>query len=351
MLLIALLFVSLTGTTTSDFPHRGAPTLPQPVLQDTLGSDEARATVVEQLLRHGYVVVGPTAELLHAIGNIDRATSQLFAQSPTTKTRIEASMASVAPARLPELQLSCTGLRLHPAACSAAYTGPRRQHHEQFHVVLDRVAIDQMLWPGAAMPGLRTAVEGAGGVLQELSEMLLRSIAPGLYDVWSQESTKRGDPSVLDLFYYSGCKRNKSTCLPTGECDHCDAVGMSEHVDPGIFTCKYVSATQVEGLELLDRASGEWVGEARFRGNMICFVNQLLADWCLANRGPSVTATPHRVVPSGTSPRQSVVYEMRAPKVEVWQSPEQWSRAKRAEKKREAQAERQRRRRRDGSVS
>ncbi len=346
MLFLVLLIVCLTDVA-SDIPYPGLAT--EPVLQAALGSDEARAAVVEQLLRHGYVVVGPTTELLQAMRSIDRTTSQLFALSPTTKARLEASMATVAPARLPELQLSCTGLRLRPAACSAAYTGQRRQHHEQFHVVLDRVAIESMRWPAAALPDLRPAVEGAGGLLQELSEMLLRSTAPDLLDLWSQESTKRGDPSVLDLFNYGGCQRNKSTCLTT-DCDQCDAVGMSEHVDPGIFTCKYVSATQVEGLELLDRESGEWVGETRFRGNLICFVNQLLADWCLANDGPPLTATPHRVVPSGASSRQSVVYEMRAPKVHVWRSPEQWSRAKRAEKKRAAQAERQRRRRREGSA-
>lgn len=346
------LALALLAGAASDVGHPSLlATLPEPLSQATLGSDAAGAAVTEQLLRHGYVVIRPKAELLHAIRSIDRATSQLFAQPRRTKARLEALTAGQVGARRPELQLSCTGLRLQPAGCSAAYTGRRRQHHEQFHVVLDPAAVESMRWPTAALPALRPAVEGAGGLLQELSEMLLRCIAPELHHLWSQESSKRGDPSVLDLFHYSGCQPNTSTCLPTKEvvCDHCDAVGMSEHVDPGIFTCKHVSATQVEGLELLDRESGEWVGETRFRGNLLCFVNQLLADWCLANHGPLLTATPHRVAPAGTAIRQSVVYEMRAPKVNVWQSTEQWSRAKRAEKKREVQADRQRRRRRKAS--
>ena len=332
--------------------------LPQSLSQATLAGGEAVSAVSEQLLRHGFVLVRPSPEQLRAIDDIDAVASQLFAQPVATKAHIEASMtfadaSDQVALRRPELQLSCTGLRLRPAACSAGYTGHRRQHHEQFHVVMDPTALDIMRWPSAGLPALRPAVEGAGDVLQELSEALLRSIAPELHDLWTREISKRGDPSVLDLFHYGGCQRSNSTCVQTkeGDCNHCDAVGMSEHVDPGIFTCKHMGAAQVDGLQLLDRASGEWVDESSFRGHVVCFVDQLLADWCLANHRPPVTATLHRVVPAGEAPRQSIVYEMRAPKIDVWRSPEQWSRAKRAEKKREAQAERKRRRRREGSGS
>ena len=56
------------------------------------------------------------------------------------------------------------------------------------------------------------------------------------------------------------------------------SVGMSERVDPGIFTCKHVGAAQVQGLELLDRESGVWILETRFWGNVSCFVSQVLDD-------------------------------------------------------------------------
>ena len=84
--------------------------------------------------------------------------------------------------------------------------------------------------------------------------MLLRCIAPELHHLWSQDSSKRGDPSVCDLFHYGECQLNTSTGPTTKQARR-----------PGIFTCKHVSAAQVEGLELLNR---EWVGENRIRANL-----------------------------------------------------------------------------------
>ena len=70
------------------------------------------------------------------------------------------------------------------------------------------------------------------------------------------------------------------------------------------------------GREVLDRESAAWVGETLLRGSVLCFVNEVLAEWALAKQLPSLTATSHRVVPSGATPRRSVVYEMRTPKME-----------------------------------
>lgn len=363
-----------TGDSSSGSPDATVPLqLPAPLPQAALLSHSSSAAVASQLQRHGFVLITPTAGLVRAVEAAERATASLFGLAGPVKARIDSSASppntSALLAKYPELAAltqSCmglTGLRLRPAECNtAAYNTDRKSHHEQFHAVVDPAAIAALRWPAAELPGFRASVQGAIEAFQGLSQELLRIVAPELLSAWEREVVSRGDPSVIDLFRYDGCKGSWWSVGPDGsrqmqpECwtrdesngdlKCCEDVGMSDHVDPGIFSCKYVGSEQVAGLELLDRESGEWVGETQFRGSVVCCVNEALSEWTLAKQLPALTATSHRVVPSGETPRLSVVYEMRVPKMEgVWGSAKQRSKAKRKEKKREA-AEAERRRRR-----
>jgi isopenicillin N synthase-like dioxygenase len=357
--------------------------LPKPLRQATLMPSD-RGRLASQLQTHGFALIEPSAGLVRAVEAAEQATASLFGLDTAVKAHIdEASRApntTVLRAIYPELAAlteSCiglTGLRLRPAACSATNEGgsDRKSYHEQFHAVVDPATMDALRWPEAEQlpSSFRDAVQGAVDELQSLSQQLLRVVAPELLHAWQGEVALRGNPSVIDLFRYDGCKGSWWSVGPDGdkrmepECwtrdesrgdlKCCEDAGMSEHVDPGILTCKYVGDRQVAGLELLDRASGAWFGETLFRGSVVCFVNEALADWTLARQHhhqqqlpgdeEALTATSHRVVPSGATPRLSVVYEMRGPEMDgVWGSAKERSKARRAQKKREAKALQRRR--------
>ena len=319
--------------------------LPQLVSVGHLGT--ARALLTAQLHDHGFVRLLPTAGLARDVVAVEAAAGKLFALDAATKGHIDAAMRTHGRCDHRELQLWCTGLRVNPAACSSAYK-PDVQQHEQFHVVFDPTAIAAMAWPRET-PALRRAVVRAGESLQAVSESLLSAVAPELLMLRAQQVAARGNPSVLDLFQYHNC---------TGDCLEQQEGGrrMDSHVDPGIFTCKYIGADQVSGLEVQDRQSGKWVGERALGSTeaggvglepiVLCFVNEALAEFTLArpaalsgNYSSSsgsgsgsfyLTATPHRVVLAPADPpRLSVVYEMRSPAFELWDSLEEWSRAKR----------------------
>ena len=98
---------------------------------------------------------------------------------------------------------------------------------------------------------------------------------------------------------------------------------------------------------MLDKSSGRWIRERELSASptILCIVNEALADFTLAKSnggggGGILTATPHRVVLAHVAPRFSVVYEMRTPSIEVWESLEQWSRVKRDARRAEAKTRR-----------
>jgi isopenicillin N synthase-like dioxygenase len=372
---LSLLVLTTTTTSIGDNDPIGpiAAVLPSALPQATLANS---ASVPLQLQKHGWVRIEPTVELVRAVEAAEEATALLFALADQVKNNLDAShvrpnssaLRRMRP-ELADLTESCigvTGLRLRPSECTTgSFQHSQRKHnHQQFHAVVDPATMDALRWPVTELPSLRAAVQGAVEELSNLSQSLLRVTAPELLGAWEQEVASRGDPSVIDLFRYDGCKGSWWSVGPDGsrqmepECwvrdeskgdlKCCEDVGMSGHVDPGIFSCKYVGAAQIAGLEVLDRESGAWIGETLFRGSAVCFVNEALAEWALAKGLPSLTATSHRVAPSGATPRLSVVYEMRVPKMRhVWTSAKQRSKAQRAEKKREAkEAERQRRQQR-----
>ena len=324
---------------------------PEPAPRFAASELDARA--VEQLELRGFVLVRPDAELVEAMRAAEAATAQLFALPARTKARIDEAMRVPAAngSSLPrELQLWCTGLRVRPAACSSTYAqAPSRQQHEQFHMVFDRRALALLRWPEDDVPTLRLAVERAGAALESLAESLLALAAPGLLAARAEAVRERGDNSVFDLFRYAGCRECARQAAAEAAADAalrcCDEFGMSSHVDPGVLTCKYVAPGQVEGLQLQELSSGEWLGERQFAGAVMCFVNAALAEWSLSHDdGPPLTAVPHRVVPASEQPRHSVVYEMRTPALEMWGSLADWSKAQR--KARRVAAQRQRTRQR-----
>ena len=317
-------------------------------------ASELDGRAVEELALRGHVLIRPDAELVETMRAAEAATAQLFALPASAKARIEEAMrVPAANGSLPrELQLWCTGLRVRPAACSSTYAqAPSRQQHEQFHMVFDRRALALLRWPEDDVPTLRLAVERAGAALESLAESLLALAAPGLLAARAAAVRERGDNSVFDLFRYAGCRQCAGARQGAAEAAAdaalrcCDEFGMSSHVDPGIFTCKYVAPGQVEGLQLQELSSGEWLGERQFAGAVCCFVNAALAEWSLSHDdGPPLTAVPHRVVPASEQPRHSVVYEMRTPALEMWDSLADWSKAQRKARRVAAQRERTRQR-------
>ena len=244
---------------------------PEPAPRFAASELDGRA--VEQLELRGFVLVRPDAELVEAMRDVEAATAQLFALPARTKARIDEAMRVPAAngSSLPgELQLWCTGLRVRPAACSSTYAqAPSRQQHEQFHMVFDRRALALLRWPEDDVP-LRLAVERAGAALESLAESLLALAAPGLLAARAEAVRERGDNSVFDLFRYAGCRECARQAAAEATADAalrcCDEFGMSSHVDPGVLTCKYVAPGQVEGLQLQELSSGEWLGERQFAG-------------------------------------------------------------------------------------
>ena len=353
--------------------------LPSALPQATLAHSASAAA--QLLQKHGWVCIEPTVELVRAVEIAEQATASLFGLAGPVKQTLDASRvppnSSALRRQHPELAdltescMGLAGLRLRPGECSTASFQPsdRKHYHEQFHAVVDPAAMDALRWPVTELPILRAAVQGAVEELSTLSQALLRVTAPDLLGAWKREVALRGDPSVIDLFRYDGCngswwsvesdgsRQMQPECWTRdeskGDLRCCEDVGMSDHVDPGIFSCKYVGAAQIAGLEVLDRESGAWVGETLFHGSVLCFVNEALAEWTLAKQLPSLTATSHRVVPSSTTARLSVVYEMRGPKMGyVWRSAKQRSKAQRVEKKQEAkEAGRRRRRQRSADLN
>jgi isopenicillin N synthase-like dioxygenase len=240
---------------------------------------------------------------------LEAATAQLFAQpapakrlaEQSTRAQIEALLAgqrawaeAVAagasqqqpPRYPPELQMWCAGLRTK----GCTFASP---HHEQFHAVTDPRTLDATPWP-EAVPALEPAVRAAVGSLQRLCSAVVRLVAPGGLEARRAEAAEaRGDNSVLDLLSYragAGCGDEAEDADagpgggPNGTCGALFAEGqpgMKAHVDPGLLTCKYVSPSQVPGLQLRDRASDTWLSEAAFTDELLCFPNQLLADWCI----------------------------------------------------------------------
>ena len=386
-----------TNTTTTTTTTAGQ--IPQFALM--MGTSSAllnqSVSMVDFVHAHGYVRLAASPALVREVQSLTEAAAPLFAQPMAQKLAVEADMqrrieASVAAEQLQaanhsmprELQLWCVGLRTN--GCTVQSGQHRR---EQFHAVCDPRALSVCPWPEAATASagaspaswdrMRSAVESVcSSEMAALSTSLLYALAPDLHDVRVVDIRERGDPSVLDVLFYD--QQPATAAPPTvhdGDKGH-DVYGMGTHVDPGLLSCKYVNAvgggvrhlvddrsgtgrggisssgwTQQLAygrLEVQDRVSGMWVEESAFEGSVLCFVNQMLADWTVAHSSSDggsengsrellLTATPHRVVmpapPSadaddcsgwngenacrvGGHSRLSVVYELRAPARELW---------------------------------
>jgi isopenicillin N synthase-like dioxygenase len=335
-----------------------------------LGPASTHQIIIDHFVTHGYILLPPTPTMLRKEAAVDAAARELFGQNASARAGIDAAMrARIAalhgaagglpyPAELhnslftPGLHTAADHARAHGALALAPQVRPAPawgyardngrllRNYSQLHVVCDPRARAAYPWPAAAAPRLAAAVEAYAAELAELCERLLVLLAPGLAARRAAAVVARGDPSVLDLFEYAGGAEQAME-------------EMAPHVDPGLFTCKYVGATQVPGLEVLDQATGRYVGEGAFRGRVVCFVNQVLADWCLANGGPALRPAQHRVVsgPAGRLARVSVVYELRAPVEEDWlKGLEDWAARQREAMRYDARRERARRRQRRAEV-
>ena len=272
----------------------------------------------------------------------------------------------------------------------------------------DPRALAVLPWPvpaSAKWARMRAAVTtGCSSAMAALSAETLRLLAPGLHDQREKDVIMRGDPSVLDVLWYDrpaapelASGMDAAAAATATMVDH-EAHGMGPHVDPGLLSCKYVPAnssndSSVGRLEVLDRKSGRYVSEEQFAGSVLCFVNQNLADWTVANQDAGdlnrranstgrssnslgsrlLTATMHRVVMSqinsipskitetslalssgvgisaevqgiksewSSRQRISAVYEMRAPARDLWTSVGTWAAAQRQAKRREAKRSR-----------
>ena len=241
-----------------------------------------------------------------------------------------------------------------PAEAKARQTGPGGRdgdlllwscgfsswpHRQQWHVVCG--APDAQPWPtaAAAVPPLRPALLGAESLLREIAMACLRALdgvdplGAGMAELREGcEAMGAGtDPSVLDAFYYAADTLSPPTTTQqphAAAAERADAhatppaatarpvMHMAAHLDPGVLTL--TRASECPGIQIYDAACGAWLAVEALAAadEVLVFAGEQLEKATCGR----VRAARHRVASPpddarASEPRNSVVFELRAPGV------------------------------------
>jgi hypothetical protein len=255
------------------------------------GAGDNVSAAVQHLRDRGWCLLSPSPEQRDAIEAANRCAAEFFAQPLAAKRSLRraADTAAAQPETgstvcPPPRQPDPTRARQVATAGVGFLSSPAR---EWFHLAADPAALSQMRWPSEAfqratlrllrvLESVCTMVLAALGDQSELAAQHVAVAAAGR-ERW-------GDPSVLDLFHYrdgggSGdsdghaaapvvdgapppSRPSSPACQQQQQQQQRrqqqQAMAMGSHTDPGLLTITPCSA--IPALELLDTATGEWVG-------------------------------------------------------------------------------------------
>jgi isopenicillin N synthase-like dioxygenase len=160
--------------------------------------------------------------------------------------------------------------------------------------------------PEAALPGWHQAVRAYYRGMEQVSTLLMRSLARGLgLPETIFDAAFAGGISTLRLIHYpprpessfTGAPEEEVWVIHAGERRH---VTGRAHVDSGFVTL--LAQDGVEGLQAC-RRSGEWIDVPPTEGSLAVNFGNSFERWT----GSRIKATPHRVLGSGR-PRFSIPF-------------------------------------------
>lgn len=134
-------------------------------------------------------------------------------------------------------------------------------------------------WP-EDMPELRPAMEAYFDAMRATGSRLLRAVALGL-DL---------PEGFFAPHYGLPLQRTQAIYYPPQPPDDHDGFGVAPHTDFGCITLLWQDDSG--GLEVRDRASGEWIAAPPLPGTLVVNVGDLLGRWS----NDRFASTPHRVV-------------------------------------------------------
>jgi isopenicillin N synthase-like dioxygenase len=171
-------------------------------------------------------------------------------------------------------------------------------------------------WPDdgsiEGVSSFREAVLEAMALYDRTCRRVLSLVAPELLDECAAVPAEYAHSGILDAFAYFNAVTPEEAAASSppveGEVQEDAYKNCGEHYDPGYFTI--APCAVVHGLQLLDRASGQWIyneDHAVEGKELTIFCNEWLETVTVGR----FKAMRHRVATQPNTPRLSMLYELR----------------------------------------